>query len=89
MTDLSGYVLKISDMGLGKQLTGGQSSFGLSSHAASTTAAGAAAGTGAQFGAHADGNGAAAAKDISSVGGHVGSVVSHNCYTLYTQLCCS
>eukprot|EP00953_Heterococcus_sp_UTEX-ZZ885_P003592 2451-Heterococcus_DN1.PRE.1 len=74
MTDLSGYVLKISDMGLGKQLTGGQSSFGLSSHAAGATATAAGAAAGAQFGANADGNGAAAAKDISSVGGHVGSV---------------
>jgi hypothetical protein len=78
MTDLSGYVLKISDMGLGKQLTGGQSSFGLSSHAAGTAATAAGAAAGAQFGANADGSGAAAAaKDISSVGGHVGSVVSH------------
>jgi serine/threonine protein kinase len=81
MTDLSGYVLKISDMGLGKQLTGGQSSFGLSSHAAGTTAA-----ARAQF---INGNGtadaAAAAKDVSSVGGHVGSVVSH--FTvLYKQI---
>ena len=31
MSDLSSFVLKISDMGLGKQLQHGQSSFGLSS----------------------------------------------------------
>ncbi|CAN0439544.1 unnamed protein product, partial [Ectocarpus sp. 12 AP-2014] len=72
MQDLAKFVLKISDMGLGKQLLNGQSSFGMSSYGRAP---------GGRDHGHGGGGGDAAARArasnaqaSSSAGGHVGSI---------------
>ncbi|CAM9664324.1 unnamed protein product, partial [Hapterophycus canaliculatus] len=69
MRDLAKFVLKISDMGLGKQLLNGQSSFGMSSYGRAPGVRDPGQGGDARARARASN-----AQASSSAGGHVGSI---------------